>query len=49
MPKLLLIGIVERTCRKTIIREIPGIVDCFRVKDEGENAKIKAYTEMLID
>ncbi|KAH7930704.1 beta and beta-prime subunits of DNA dependent RNA-polymerase [Leucogyrophana mollusca] len=36
-PKLLLVGIVERTCRKTIIREIPGITDCFSavVKERG--------------
>ncbi|EGO02141.1 hypothetical protein SERLA73DRAFT_86356 [Serpula lacrymans var. lacrymans S7.3] len=36
-PKLLLVGIIERTCRKTIIREIPGITECFSsvVKDHG--------------
>ncbi|KAH7916295.1 hypothetical protein BJ138DRAFT_1219726 [Hygrophoropsis aurantiaca] len=36
-PKLLLVGIVERTCRKTIIREIPGITDCFSavIKERG--------------
>ncbi|KAI6047491.1 hypothetical protein EDC04DRAFT_2876497 [Pisolithus marmoratus] len=28
-PKLLLVGIVEHTCRKTVIREIPGIANCF--------------------
>ncbi|KAJ8584792.1 beta and beta-prime subunits of DNA dependent RNA-polymerase [Rhizopogon salebrosus TDB-379] len=36
-PKILLVGIVERTCQKTIIREIPGITDCFSavVKERG--------------
>lgn len=34
MPKLLLVGIVERTCRATVIREIPGITDCFQVKQD---------------
>lgn len=34
MPKLLLVGIIERTCLKTVIREIAGITDCFLVKDE---------------
>lgn len=40
MPKLLLVGIVEKTCAKTIIREIPGITDCFKSKDDqgGETA-----------
>jgi len=37
MPKLLLVGIIERTCRKTIIREIHGITDCFKVKEESGN------------
>lgn len=34
MPKLLLVGIVEKTCVKTVIREIPGITDCFKHKDD---------------
>lgn len=33
MPKLLFVGIIERACRGTVIREIPGISDCFQVKD----------------
>jgi RNA polymerase Rpb1, domain 5 len=33
-PKLLLVGVLERACRKTIIREIPGISDCFILKDQ---------------
>ncbi|KAH0839966.1 hypothetical protein J3R83DRAFT_921 [Lanmaoa asiatica] len=33
-PKLLLVGIVERACRKTVIREIPGIADCFKLANE---------------
>jgi len=36
MPKLLFVGIVERACRATVIREIPGISDCFQVKDDGQ-------------
>jgi DNA-directed RNA polymerase I subunit RPA1 len=36
MPKLLFVGIVERACRTTVIREIPGILDCFQVKDDGQ-------------
>ncbi|KAJ7129444.1 hypothetical protein C8R44DRAFT_776823 [Mycena epipterygia] len=36
MPKLLLVGILERTCRATIIREIPGITECFQVKEDGK-------------
>lgn len=35
MPKLLLVGIVEKTCTKTVIREIPGITDCFKNKEEN--------------
>lgn len=35
MPKLLLVGIVERTCLKAVIREIPGITDCFKSKDDS--------------
>ncbi|KAJ7682575.1 hypothetical protein DFH06DRAFT_1161561 [Mycena polygramma] len=36
MPKLLLVGILERTCRATIIREIPGITECFQVREKGK-------------
>ncbi|KAJ7590794.1 hypothetical protein C8J56DRAFT_858082 [Mycena floridula] len=38
MPKLLLVGIIERTCRATIVREIPGITDCFPIKNEKTSA-----------
>lgn len=44
MPKLLFVGIIERTCRAAVVREIPGITDCFAVKEEdkkGGVAKIK--------
>lgn len=34
MPKLLLVGLVEQTCRKTIVREVPGVADCFPVKED---------------
>ncbi|KAF5387629.1 hypothetical protein D9615_000576 [Tricholomella constricta] len=47
MPKLLFVGIVERTCRATIIREIPGITECFQVKDdskEGQEPETKLTT-----
>ncbi|KAF9464350.1 hypothetical protein BDZ94DRAFT_1162001 [Collybia nuda] len=36
MPKLLFVGIVERTCSATIIREIPGITECFQAKDDSK-------------
>ncbi|KDR83917.1 hypothetical protein GALMADRAFT_236414 [Galerina marginata CBS 339.88] len=36
MPKLLFVGIVERACRATVIREIPGISECFQVKDDSQ-------------
>ncbi|KAJ7180322.1 hypothetical protein C8R43DRAFT_972609 [Mycena crocata] len=39
MPKLLLVGILERTCRATIIREIPGITECFQVKEDGKKGE----------
>ncbi|KAI5834493.1 beta and beta-prime subunits of DNA dependent RNA-polymerase [Schizophyllum commune Tattone D] len=37
MPKLLFVGIVERTCKATVVREIKGITDCFAVKDDSKN------------
>jgi hypothetical protein len=40
-PKLLLVGIVERACVKTIVREIPGIKDCFAGKDEGKGVSVR--------
>ncbi|KAK7054250.1 DNA-directed RNA polymerase subunit [Favolaschia claudopus] len=43
MPKLLLVGILERTCRATIIREIPGITDCFQSREKGQ-AQVKLTT-----
>ncbi|KAJ3775489.1 RNA polymerase I largest subunit [Lentinula raphanica] len=39
MPKLLFVGIIERTCRSTIVREIPGITDCFQIKEEGKKGE----------
>lgn len=39
MPKLLFVGIVERACRATVVREIPGITDCFQVKDTSQKGK----------
>ncbi|KAJ7368540.1 hypothetical protein DFH08DRAFT_831649 [Mycena albidolilacea] len=43
MPKLLLVGILERTCRATIIREIPGITECFQVR-EKDKTEVKLTT-----
>ncbi|KAF5333685.1 hypothetical protein D9611_002553 [Ephemerocybe angulata] len=40
IPKLLFVGIVERTCRAAIIREIPGITDCFQVKEDGKKGQV---------
>ncbi|KAK7060450.1 hypothetical protein VNI00_001215 [Paramarasmius palmivorus] len=39
MPKLLLVGIVERVCRATIVREIPGITDCFQTKGDDKKGE----------
>jgi DNA-directed RNA polymerase I subunit RPA1 len=36
MPKLLFVGIVERVCRATVIREIPGISECFQSRDTSK-------------
>ena len=38
---MLLVGIVERVCLKTVVREIPGIVDCFISRDESKENNIK--------
>lgn len=48
MPKLLFVGIVERTCCATIIREIPGITECFQAKDDskkGGEPEIKVHLD----
>ncbi|PFH51377.1 hypothetical protein AMATHDRAFT_74938 [Amanita thiersii Skay4041] len=39
MPKLLFVGIVERTCRATVIREIPGITDCFQTRESKKSGE----------
>ncbi|KZT13040.1 beta and beta-prime subunits of DNA dependent RNA-polymerase [Laetiporus sulphureus 93-53] len=39
MPKLLVVGIVERACVKTVIRQIPGITDCFKSKEDDQNGR----------
>lgn len=47
IPKLLFVGIVEHTCRATIIREIPGITECFQAKEDSKKngvPKIKLIT-----
>ena len=43
MPKLLLVGLVERVCLKTVVREIPGITDCFMNEEDGKNGQ-KIYS-----
>ena len=40
MPKLLLVGLVERVCLKTVIREIPGITDCFKSKEDKSGQEL---------
>ncbi|KAI0040088.1 beta and beta-prime subunits of DNA dependent RNA-polymerase [Auriscalpium vulgare] len=44
LPKLLLVGIVERTALKTVVREIPGIADCFRVREKSKDGSVKITT-----
>ncbi|KAI0089112.1 beta and beta-prime subunits of DNA dependent RNA-polymerase [Irpex rosettiformis] len=45
MPKLLLVGIVEKVCQKTVVREISGITDCFKSKeDKGGNTVYRLTT-----
>jgi hypothetical protein len=41
LPKLMVVDIVGRTCRKTVVREIPGITDCFRVKEANKDGSMK--------
>ncbi|KAI0774421.1 beta and beta-prime subunits of DNA dependent RNA-polymerase [Fomes fomentarius] len=43
LPKLLLVGLVERVCLKTVVREIPGITDCFMNEEDGKNRE-KIYS-----
>lgn len=47
-PKLLLVGLVERTCARTVVREIPGIVDCFQLAGDDNNGKIVVRSPDLI-
>lgn len=49
MPKLLLVGIVERACLKTIIREIPGITDCFKSQDDGGGGEVVYRVSHVFD
>ncbi|KAF9653451.1 beta and beta-prime subunits of DNA dependent RNA-polymerase [Thelephora ganbajun] len=44
IPKLLLVGLVERTCAKTVVREIPGIVNCFQLLGDNDSEKIVLST-----
>ncbi|KIY73811.1 beta and beta-prime subunits of DNA dependent RNA-polymerase [Cylindrobasidium torrendii FP15055 ss-10] len=39
MPKLLFIGIIERSCAASVIRQIPGITDCFAVKAKTDDGR----------
>ena len=36
-----MVGIVERTCVKSIVREIPSITDCFRVREPNRDGTVK--------
>ncbi len=47
LPKLMVVDIVERTCRKTVVREIPGIADFFRVKEASKDGSIKVSAVSL--
>ncbi len=44
----MIVDIVERTCRKTVVREIPGIIDCFRVKEKNKDGSIKVSVLSLL-
>jgi hypothetical protein len=44
----MVVDIVERTCRKTVVREIPGIIDCFRVKEANKDGSIKVSMSLLV-
>jgi hypothetical protein len=47
MPKLLLVELIERVCRLTIIREIPGITDCFSSKEKVKGVDGKPDREVV--
>ena len=44
----MVVDIVERTCRKSVVREIPGIIDCFRVKEVNKDGSIKVSAMSLL-
>ncbi|KAF8306029.1 beta and beta-prime subunits of DNA dependent RNA-polymerase [Clavulina sp. PMI_390] len=44
-PKLLLVGIIERTCRKTVVHQIANIARCLHVKDEKPTGPQTMMTE----
>ena len=48
MPKLLFVGIVERACRATIVREIPGISECFQVKDDKKKQVMVSHVLLFV-
>ncbi|KAL5527693.1 hypothetical protein ACEPAG_6494 [Sanghuangporus baumii] len=43
-PKLLLVGIVEKACLQTVVREISGISDVFLSKNQGKDKQLKIET-----
>ncbi|KAL5507950.1 hypothetical protein ACEPAH_5568 [Sanghuangporus vaninii] len=43
-PKLLLVGIVEKACLQTVVREIRGISDAFLSKNQGKDKQLKIET-----
>lgn len=44
----MVVDIVERTCRKSVVREIPGIIDCFRAKEANKDGSIKVSAMSLL-
>lgn len=48
MPKLLFVGIVERVCRATVIREIPGILECFQSRDKNRKGEDEIKVSMTL-
>ncbi|KAG8899951.1 hypothetical protein FRB99_006344, partial [Tulasnella sp. 403] len=44
-PKLLMVGVIERACLKTVLREIPGIKRCRKFTPEKASEGVKFMTE----
>lgn len=48
MPKLLLVGVIERTCLKTVIREITNIKDCFLIVHDDKTGGSQSTREVCL-